>query len=47
MRSLSEIEIDLAEMTERLEDEGVEKFVKPFEKLMEQIEHKGAAVPAH
>jgi len=47
MRSLREIEVDLPEITQRLEDEGVEKFLKPFTKLMEEIEYKGAPVSAH
>jgi len=47
MRSLREVGIDLAEITQQLEDEGVEKFVKAFDKLMEQVEHKGALVSAH
>ncbi len=47
MRSLREVGIDLAEITQQLEDEGVEKFVKPFDKLMTQIEQKGAPISAH
>jgi transaldolase len=47
MRSLREVGIDLAEITQQLEDEGVEKFVKAFDKLMEQVDHKGALVSAH
>jgi transaldolase len=47
MRSLREVGIDLAEITQQLEDQGVEKFVKAFDKLMEQVEHKIALVSAH
>jgi transaldolase len=37
LRALQEVGIDLDEVTARLEDEGVEKFVKPFESLLETV----------
>jgi transaldolase len=37
---LAEAGIDLAAVTQKLEDEGVEKFVKPFDKLLETLEKK-------
>jgi hypothetical protein len=33
-------------MTQQLEDEGVEKFVKAFHTLIAQLEHKLAPIPA-
>ena len=37
---LSDVGIDLDEMTQQLENEGVEKFVKPFDNLMDTLESK-------
>jgi transaldolase len=37
---LAELGIDLAAVTQQLEDEGVEKFVKPFDSLMQSLERK-------
>jgi transaldolase/glucose-6-phosphate isomerase len=37
---LSDIGIDLDDVTEQLEREGIDKFVQPFEKLMETLEKK-------
>jgi transaldolase/transaldolase/glucose-6-phosphate isomerase len=34
LAQLPELGIDLAAATQQLEDEGVQKFVEPFEKLM-------------
>ncbi|MBW6455911.1 MAG: transaldolase, partial [Trueperaceae bacterium] len=38
LASLAELGIDLDAVTERLEIEGVEKFVKPFDALLEALE---------
>ena len=35
---LSAIGIDIDKITQQLEDEGVDKFNKPFEKLLQAIE---------
>jgi transaldolase len=32
--------IDLAAMTQQLEDEGVQKFIEPFGKLIDSVEKK-------
>ncbi len=40
LRRLSELDIDLGQVTRRLEDEGVEKFNQPFDRLMKSIEDK-------
>jgi transaldolase/glucose-6-phosphate isomerase len=37
---LSDIGIDLDDVTDQLEREGIEKFVQPFERLMETLEKK-------
>ncbi len=37
LRRLPELGIDLDQATQQLEDEGVEKFVRPFDKLMETL----------
>ena len=37
---LPEVGIDLMKVTQQLEDEGVEKFVKPFDRLMIALEEK-------
>ncbi len=37
---LSDIGIDLDDVTDQLEREGIDKFVQPFEKLMETLENK-------
>jgi transaldolase len=41
---LPEVGIDLAAVTQQLEDEGVEKFVKPFDMLLERLREKLIAV---
>lgn len=38
LRILADLGIDLAQVTQQLEDEGVEKFVKPFDQLMATLE---------
>lgn len=43
LRRLSEAGIDLDKSTQQLEDEGVEKFVKAFDALMNTLEEKRAA----
>lgn len=43
LRRLSEAGIDLDKATQQLEDEGVEKFVKAFDVLMNTLEEKRAA----
>jgi transaldolase len=40
MKRLRDLQIDLAQVTQQLEDEGVEKFVKPFNSLMRSLEEK-------
>jgi len=40
LKLLAEVGIDLDAVTQQLEDEGVEKFVKPFDKLMKTLEDK-------
>jgi transaldolase len=37
MERLPELGIDLDAITQRLEDEGVEKFKKPFDKIVEML----------
>ena len=43
---LAALGISLDQITERLEDEGVEKFVAPFESLMETLEEARETAPA-
>ncbi len=40
LESLPKLEIDIDQVTQQLEDEGVRKFNEPFDKLMEAIEKK-------
>ena len=40
LRQLSEVGIDLAAATQQLEDEGVQKFIEPFNKLLASIDAK-------
>ena len=40
LEQLGELGIDLAVVTQRLEDEGVEKFSHPFDSLMQSLEQK-------
>jgi transaldolase len=46
LAQLKEIGLDLAAATKQLEDEGVKKFVEPFEKLLASLETKRKAVLA-
>lgn len=40
---LADLGIDLNEITEQLEEEGVQKFIKPFDRLMDTLERKRQA----
>jgi transaldolase len=44
MKILSGLGIDIDDVTMRLEDEGVDKFIKPYDKLMETLRRKKEAV---
>jgi transaldolase len=46
LQKLAAVGIDLDQMTQQLEDEGVEKFVKAFDILIAQLEQKLAPMPA-
>ena len=46
LTQLAEVDIDLAEITQALEDEGVEKFIKPFDSLMGTLEEELGKAPA-
>jgi transaldolase len=41
LETLPEVGINMEEVTQQLEDEGVDKFVKPFESLIAALEEKG------
>jgi transaldolase len=47
LRRLGEAGIDLTAITGELEEQGVAKFVEPFERLMAALRDKRAAVGAH
>jgi transaldolase len=40
LEQLSDLGISIDKVTQQLEDEGVEKFNKPFDKIMEILEQK-------
>ena len=40
MEQLSELGVSIDKVTQQLEDEGVEKFNKPFDKLMETLKER-------
>ena len=40
---LTEVDIDMARITQQLEDEGVEKFIQPFDRLMDTLEKERKA----
>jgi transaldolase len=40
LERLSELGISIDKVTQQLENEGVEKFNKPFDKLMETLKEK-------
>jgi len=42
---LAELGMDLEKVTQQLEDEGIEKFVKPFERLLSTLEEKCRQAP--
>ena len=44
--SSGELDIDLDEVTQALEDEGVDKFIKPFDKLMGTLAEELRKAPA-
>ncbi len=46
LRSLGDIDIDLGEITQALEDEGVDKFIKPFDSLMATLKDALGKAPA-
>lgn len=46
MRKLAEMGINIDEMTQQLEDEGVDKFLKPFNKMIQRLAQKAALTPA-
>jgi len=39
-RQLADLDIDIDQVTQQLEDEGIEKFNKPFDSLMETLKEK-------
>ncbi|MBN1591135.1 MAG: transaldolase [Pirellulales bacterium] len=45
LQTLSELGIDLAAVTQQLEDEGIQKFIDPFDRLLASLEtHRVAAL---
>jgi len=42
MSELTELGIDIDSITKKLETDGVEKFIKAFDKLMESISKKSS-----
>lgn len=40
LEQLPEVGLDLDQITQQLEDEGIEKFVKPYESLLETLENE-------
>jgi transaldolase len=42
LERLPELGIGIDNVTRQLEDEGVEKFIKPFDKLMETVAQRSA-----
>ncbi len=45
LAGLAALGIDLDAVTQRLEDEGVEKFVRPFDALLESLRAKAGSMP--
>jgi transaldolase/transaldolase/glucose-6-phosphate isomerase len=45
LQKLKELGIDLKSVSEKLEDEGIQKFVQPFEHLLKVIDQKRVGVP--
>jgi transaldolase len=46
LKTLSGLGIDLEEVTQRLEDEGVDKFIRPYDQLMETLRRERTAALA-
>ncbi len=46
LKSLDGLGIDIDAVTQQLEDEGVDKFIKPYDKLMDTLREKRSAVLA-
>ncbi|HKI56504.1 MAG TPA: transaldolase [Trueperaceae bacterium] len=46
LRRLADVDIDIDEITQALEDEGVDKFVKPFDQLTGTLQDALAKAPA-
>jgi len=44
LRELKELGIDLKAVSEKLEEEGIQKFIKPFEHLLQVIDQKSVGV---
>ena len=44
LERLPELGIDLDRVTQALEDEGIDKFIRPYEKLMKTLAGKRSAV---
>ena len=40
LKQLKELGIDLKSVSEKLEDEGIQKFIQPFEHLLQVIDEK-------
>ena len=47
LQRLPEVGLDLNQATQQLEDEGVEKFNKPFDSLMDTLNAKRQEVTSH
>jgi len=47
LRRLGEVPIDLTAITGQLEEEGIVKFVEPFERLMAALRERRAAAGVH
>jgi transaldolase/glucose-6-phosphate isomerase len=43
LHELAEVDINLSQVTQQLENEGVQKFIEPFDDLMETLEKERAA----
>jgi transaldolase len=46
LAQLAELGIDIDEVTQQLEDEGVDKFIKPYDKLLNALREKRSAAVA-
>jgi len=45
-RMLAELGVDIDQVTRQLEEEGIEKFNKPYDETMEALKQKAAALSA-